>query len=132
MRPRTPIYTHIAHTAQKPCGDYSGCVFERGLHWVQLVGGDPVFKGLPREVQLMESHCGQIEWPPKGWTLIATAGQGTKTRTQCLRVQDRCIYAAQFHIEMAGTPETSRRIMANFLELAKAWGGYNPNGKLNR
>jgi hypothetical protein len=44
----------------------------------------------------------------------------------CLRVQDRYIYAAQFHIEMAGTPETSRRIMANFLKIAKTFGGYNP------
>lgn len=132
LRPRTPIYTHIGHTAQKPCGDYSSCVFERGPHWIQQVGTDPVFKGLPREFQAMESHCGQIEWPPKGWTLTATAGQGTKTKIQCLRVKDRCIYAAQFHIEMAGTPETSRRIMANFLELAKAWGGYNPKGRTDR
>lgn len=132
LRPKTPIYTHIGHTSQKPCGDYSGCVLERGPHWIQQIGDDPVFKGLPREVQLMESHCGQLEWPPKGWALIATAGQGTKTKTQCLRVKDRCIYAAQFHIEMTGTPETSRRIMANFLELAKTWGGYNPNGKINR
>jgi F5/8 type C domain len=132
LRPRTPIYTHIGHTAQKPCGDYSGCVFERGPHWIQQIGTDPVFEGLSREFQAMESHCGQIEWPPKGWALIATAGQGTKTRTQCLRVKDRCIYAAQFHIEMAGASETSRRIMANFLDLAKAWGGYNPNGKINR
>ena len=132
LRPRTPIYTHIGHTAQKPCGDYSGCVFERGPHWIQQIGDDPAFKGLPREVQLMESHCGQIEWPPKGWTLIATAGQGTKTRTQCLRVKGSCIYAAQFHIEMAGTPEASRRIMENFLDLAKAWGGYNPKGRISR
>jgi GMP synthase-like glutamine amidotransferase len=77
----------------------------------------------------MESHCGQIEWPPAGWMLTATAGEGTKTKTQCLRVKDRYIYAAQFHIEMAGTPGNSRRIMGNFLALAKAWGGYNPGGK---
>jgi hypothetical protein len=132
LRPRTPIYTHIGHTAQKPCGDYSGCVFERGPHWIQQVETDSVFEGLPREFQAVESHCGQIEWAPKGWTLIATAGPGTKTKVQCLRVKGSCIYAAQFHIEMAGTPETSRRIMANFLDLAKAWGGYNPKNKINR
>ena len=132
LRPRTPIYTHIGHTVQKPCGDYSGCVFERGPHWIQQVGTDSVFEGLPVEFQAMESHCGQIDWPPKGWTLIATAGRGTKTRTQCLRVKDRYVYAAQFHIEMAGAPATSRRVMSNFLRLAKAWGGYNPNGRINR
>jgi len=74
----------------------------------------------------MESHCGQIEWPPDGWDLIMGAGPGTQTKTQCLRVKGRCIYAAQFHIEMKGTPETSRQIASNFLGLAKRWGGYNP------
>ena len=115
-------------TAQRPCGDYSGCIFERGPHWVKAVAEDPVFKDLPREFQVMESHCGQIEWPPKGWSLIATAGPDTKTKTQCIRMNGRPIYAAQFHIEMTGTPETSRQIMANFLGIAKAWGGYNPDG----
>ena len=77
----------------------------------------------------MESHCGQIEWAPRGWTLTASAGNGTKTQTQCLRLNDRYIYAAQFHIEMEGTPEASRQIMANFLNLAKSWGGYHSKGE---
>jgi len=126
--PRTPIYTHIGHTMQRPCGDYSGCIFERGPHWVRTLTDDPVFKNLPREFQVMESHCGQIEWPPAGWSLIATAGASTRTKTQCLRLNDCCVYAAQFHIEMQGTPETSRQIMSNFLSLAKAWGGYHATG----
>jgi GMP synthase-like glutamine amidotransferase len=92
------------------------------------VTDDPVFRNLPQEFEVMESHCGQIEWPPTNWSLIATAGPGAKTKTQCLRLNDRYIYAAQFHIEMNGTPETSRQIMQNFLTLAKTWGGYNPNG----
>jgi hypothetical protein len=127
--PRLPIYTHIGHTAKKPCGDYSGCVFERGPHNVLQAANDPIFAGLPREFRAVESHCGQIEWAPPGWLLIATRGQDALTRTQALRVKDRYIYAAQFHIEMDGTPETSRAIMGNFLRLAKAWGGYNPDGK---
>lgn len=129
QQPRTPIYTHIGHTDRRPCGDYSACLFERGPHNIRVTARDPVFAGLPDEFSLMESHCGQIEWPPAGWRLIATAGQGTRTKTQCLRMKDRYIYAAQFHVEMPGTPENSRRIMSNFLRLAKAWGGYNPAGR---
>jgi hypothetical protein len=124
LRPKTPIYTHIGHTGKRACGDYSACVFERGPFTVRQVGQDPVFRGLPSDFVVMESHCGQIEWPPQGWLLVAGAGPGTQTKTQCLRMQDRYIYAAQFHIEMAGTPENSRQIMGNFLGLAKAWGGY--------
>jgi hypothetical protein len=117
--PKLPIYTHIGHTAMKACGDYSGCIFERGAHQVRQVGRDPVFEGLPNEFMAMQSHCGQIEWPPKGWELIATAGEGTKTKVQCLKVKDAVIYAAQFHIEMDGTPGTSRQIMSNFLRAAR-------------
>jgi hypothetical protein len=117
--PKTPIYTHIGHTGSRPCGDYSGCIFERGAHLVKPLVPDPVFSGLGDEFNVMESHCGQIEWAPRGWELIATAGKGTLTKVQCLRQRDHCIYAAQFHIEMQGTPETSRRIMSNFLSEAK-------------
>jgi Glutamine amidotransferase class-I len=127
--PKLPIYTHIGHTAKRPCGDYSACLFERGPTNVLQVTDDPVFEGLPREFRTMESHCGQIQWAPKGWTLIATRGEGGKTKTQCLRVNDRFIYAAQFHMEMEGTPDSYRVLMGNFLKLAQNWGGYNPDGK---
>jgi hypothetical protein len=127
--PKTPIYSHLGHTGKKPCGDYSACLFERGPHNILQTRDDPVFVGLSREFRAVESHCGQIEWPPRGWVLIATAGRGSLTRTQCLRVRDHYIYAAQFHIEMDGTPESARAIMSNFLHLARAWGGYNPDGK---
>jgi hypothetical protein len=58
-----------------------------------------------------------------------TKGPGARTVNQCIRVQDRYIYAAQFHMESPGTPENSRTIMSSFLSLAKAWGGYNPDGE---
>ena len=130
LRPKSPIYGHIGHTGAGPhkCGDYSGCLFERGKQRVLTIADDPVFAGLPREFEIMESHCGQIEYAPRGWTQVVTKGAGAKTSFQCLRVHDRYIYAAQFHIEMAGAPENSRQIMANFLGVAKAWGGYNSQG----
>lgn len=119
-RPKLPIYGHIGHDSavRLECGDYSHCRFERGPHAVRQLGADPVFAGLPEVFDVMESHCGQIEYPPRGWRLVATAGPGSQTAHQCLRFGDRPVYAAQFHIEMAGTPESSRTIMANFLRLA--------------
>jgi hypothetical protein len=129
QNPRTPIYGHIGHighTARKPCGDYSACRFERGPCNILQAAADPAFAGLPREFRAVESHCGQIEWVPRGWRMLAVGGQGSLTRLQCLRVKDRYIYAAQFHIELDGTPASSRAIMGNFLNLARQWGGYNP------
>jgi hypothetical protein len=120
--PKTPIYGHIGHEGEmKKCGDYSGCVFERGPHQVRKVKQDLVFDGMEDEFTVMQSHCGKIEWTPKGWELIATAGAGAKTKTQCIRRIDAPIYAAQFHIEMEGTKEASQRIMKNFLEVAERW-----------
>jgi hypothetical protein len=129
--PKSPIYGHIGHSGAtlRKCGDYSECLFERGKTRVLAIADDPVLAGLPREFEIMESHCGQIEYAPQGWVQIVTKGAGGKTNFQCLRVKDRYVYAAQFHIEMAGTPENSRKIMGNFLKLAREWGGYNPAAK---
>lgn len=126
---KLPIYSHIGHTGPSPCGDYSKCIGERGKFKIRQTAQDPVFEGLPEVFEIMESHIGQIAWPPKGWIRVATKGPGALTVNQCLRVEDRYIYAAQFHMELAGTPENSRRIMGNFLALAREWGGYNPEGK---
>jgi anthranilate/para-aminobenzoate synthase component II len=127
--PKSPVYSHIGHTGPAKCGDYSQNVWERGKHQVRLVARDPAFEGLPDVFEIMESHVGQIEYVPEGWVRLATKGPGALTENQCLRMVDRPIYAAQFHIEMAGTPENSRRIMGNFLRLSKAWGGFNPQGQ---
>ena len=131
QKPKSPIYGHIGHHRAdlRKCGDYGDCLFERGKTRVLTIADDPVLAGLPREFDIMESHCGQIEYAPQGWEHIVTKGLGGKTNFQCLRVKDRYIYAAQFHIEMAGTPENSRQIMANFLSLAREWGGYNPQAR---
>lgn len=120
-RPRLPIYGHIGHRSAGPhrCGDYTDCLFERGPHEVRAVMADPVFAGLPDAFKVMESHCGQIEYAPAKWRVIAVGGPGTRTTHQCLRRRDRPIYAAQFHIEMEGTPESSGVIMGNFLEAAR-------------
>jgi hypothetical protein len=127
--PLLPIYSHIGHTGRTACGDYGKNIFERGKTNMLQVARDPVFEGLPDEFEIMESHCGQIEYVPQGWTRLVTRGRGAHTVNQGLRVRDRYIYAAQFHMEQAGTPENSRKIMGNFLSLARQWGGYNSHGK---
>ncbi len=120
QNPKSPVYSHIGHTGAANCGDYSKNLWERGKFKVRLVTRDPAFDGLPTIFEVMESHIGQIAYVPKGWVRLVTNGPGALTVNQCLRVKNRHIYAAQFHIEMAGTPETSRKIMTNFLSLARA------------
>ncbi len=128
MAPKLPIYTHISHTDGVRCGDFSKSLGERGEYLVRRVAHDPVFENLPELFETMQAHYGQIAYVPKGWVRVVTKGPQGLTENQCLRVADRFIYAAQFHIELPGTPEPSRRIMSNFLKVAKQWGGYNPQG----
>lgn len=66
---------------------------------------------------------------PAGRAHAVTRGPGALTENQCLRLRAGYVYAAQFHIEMPGTPENSRMVMSNFLALGRAWGGYNPHGE---
>ncbi|MCS7306501.1 MAG: hypothetical protein NZ602_15500 [Thermoguttaceae bacterium] len=127
--PKSPIYTHIGHTGPAKCGDFSKNLSERGKYKVRIVARDPAFEGLPELFETMEAHYGQIAYLPKGWVRVVTKGSKGVTENQCIQVADRYIYAAQFHIERPGTPETSQKIMSNFLKAAKRWGGYNPNGK---
>ena len=123
--PLLPIYSHIGHTGTVPCGDYSQNLAERGKFKMKQVADDPAFDGLPEVFEIMESHVGQIAHVPEGWTRVVTKGPGALTVNQCIRVKDHPIYAAQFHIEMAGTPENSRKIMANFLREAQEWRNRN-------
>jgi hypothetical protein len=53
--------------------------------------------------------------------LIVTGGEGAKTRVQCIRRAESPVYAAQFHVELEGSPEPSLRITRSFLALARAW-----------
>jgi hypothetical protein len=129
QNPKLPVYTHIGHTGEAPCGDYSKNLGERGKYEVRIVARDPVFQGLPELFETMEAHVGQIAYVPDGWVRVVTKGPKGLTENQCVRVADRYIYAAQFHMELPGTPEPSRKIMSNFLRVSKRWGGYNPQGE---
>lgn len=120
--PLLPVYSHIGHTGPAECGNYDKNVAERGKYQVRQVGDDPAFAGLDEVFEIMESHVGQIDYVPDGWTRVITGGPGALTKNQCLRVKGYPIYAAQFHIEMDGTPDNSRRIMSNFLRLARQAG----------
>jgi hypothetical protein len=123
--PKLPIYTHI-HCAHPPgaspkCGVYDHCEFERGPHVLQIVHADPVLEGLPATGQFtcQESHCGQVDYLPPGWTLLATHGPGGKTKNQLMKVAGHPIYAAQFHIDLGG--DHAKVLAQNFFGVARRW-----------
>ncbi|MBN2021929.1 MAG: discoidin domain-containing protein [Pirellulales bacterium] len=124
--PRIPVYNEIGHKEIGACGEFDKCIAERGIYKMRKTADDPAFAGLPEVFDAPESHVGQMAFVPDAWVRVVEGGPGALTKNQCLRVRDRYIYAAQFHIELPGAPENSRRIASNFLRLAKQYGGYNP------
>jgi hypothetical protein len=120
--PLAPIYSHIGHTGDTFCGDYSKSIGERGKYKLKIERSDPAFDGVPEIFEIHESHIGQIDYVPKGWHRLVTNGPGSLTVNQCLRAGDFPIYSAQFHMETyQETLETSKQIMGNFLRVARAW-----------
>ncbi len=73
-RPLLPIYSHIGHTGDAPCGDYSKCIGERGKYRMKIERQDPVFAGISEIFEITESHIGQIDYVPRGWHRLVTNG----------------------------------------------------------
>jgi len=120
--PLSPIYSHIGHTGDASCGDYSKSIGERGKYKLTIERHDSVFDGVPEVFEIHESHIGQIDHLPKGWHRLVTKGPGSLTVNQCLRAGEFPIYSAQFHMETyQETLETSKQIMGNFLRVAREW-----------
>jgi hypothetical protein len=117
--PKLPVYTHIGHTGTAPCGTYDQNLAERGNYRLKIERADPALEGLPNPFESMESHVGQIEFVPPGWTRLVTNGPGALTENQLLKIDGAPIYAAQFHIEMKGSEESSRVVMTNFLRVSR-------------
>jgi hypothetical protein len=87
--PKLPVYTHIGHTGEAPCGDYSKNLGERGKYQVRIVARDPVFESLPDLFETTEAHVGRIAYVPRGWMRVAAKGPKGLTDNQCIRVAQR-------------------------------------------
>jgi hypothetical protein len=124
--PQPFIYGHLHCEGHPKCSEYDK-VMERGDYDLKKLLPDPALSGVPDLFNIAESHEGEIKWLPGSWVLIATKGPKGLTVNQIMRVRNRYIYAAQCHIELGGRDRLA--LCKNFLDLAKSWGGYNPNGK---
>lgn len=69
----------------------------------------PLFQGLPKEIEIWNSHGDKIITPPKGFETIAT----THNSPYAVIQRDH-LYGLQFHPEVAHTPK-GKEILANFV-----------------
>ena len=90
---------------------------ERGRKDVQVVRDDPIFLGLGKKLNLVESHYDEVKRLPRGFLWLA----GNKlSRYQIIRHPTRPAYGIQAHSEyyLANRP-AGGSLLRNFLEIAK-------------
>ncbi|HVY68339.1 MAG TPA: glutamine-hydrolyzing GMP synthase [Verrucomicrobiae bacterium] len=85
---------------------------EYGKGSLRVLGGDcPLFRGLPAELQVWNSHTDKITKLPKGFAPVAETDNSPYA---AIENKARKIYGLQFHPEVAHTPR-GKQVIANFV-----------------
>lgn len=84
---------------------------EYGKGVLSAVGSSPLFKGLPRKLDVWNSHGDRVEKLPEGFAAIGTTENAPHA---VIADGKRRIFGMQFHPEVHHTPE-GKRILENFL-----------------
>ena len=97
-------------------------VVKDGKHVLEMVETrvlkeDPLFRGLPRSLMLLESRHEVVKSLPKGFRLLATSDV---SRIATMKHETRPLYGVQFHPERYTRENPDgRRVIGNFLRLLR-------------
>lgn len=84
---------------------------EYGPARITVLQPEPLFSGLPREIDVWMSHGDRVDNPPPGYSVVAVTSGGVIAGMGDPR---RRLYGVQFHPEVRHTPQ-GKEILANFL-----------------
>jgi GMP synthase (glutamine-hydrolysing) len=88
---------------------------EYGLAKMHVVEEDDLFKGLPSEFLVWESHNDEVKNAPD----FALLAMSDNCKIQAIKHVSKPLYGVQFHPEVNNT-EHGEEILANFIEVVKA------------
>ena len=88
---------------------------EYGLTKINIFEEDTIFKNLPSQLNVWESHTDEVVEPPNGFRILASSAN---TRVQAMVNSDNSIFGVQFHPEVKHT-ERGIEIFKNFLTACK-------------
>ena len=90
---------------------------ERGFLPIAISDGDGLFRGLPEQVTVYQSHSDEITDLPEAFRVLATSPQ---SRIQAIAADSLGFWGTQFHPERATDEHPAGRIvLENFFELAR-------------
>jgi GMP synthase (glutamine-hydrolysing) len=98
------------------CGGKAGPgeIPEFGLAKIRVIEEDDLFKGLPKEFHVWESHNDEVKEAP-GFTVLAVSDN---CAIQAMKHQSKPFYGVQFHPEVNNT-EHGSEILRNFVGMVK-------------
>jgi GMP synthase (glutamine-hydrolysing) len=86
---------------------------EYGLSKLQVIEEDELFKGLPKELLVWESHNDEVKEAPN-FTVLA---HSENCKIQAIKHMKKPFYGVQFHPEVNNT-EFGKEILGNFVKVA--------------
>jgi GMP synthase (glutamine-hydrolysing) len=93
-----------------------GFLKEWGFSKVRLLTRDPIFDGLPQEIQVLQQHVSECKQVPDQFEVLASS---VVCPIQVIKHKTRLIYATQFHAEAYDNDHPDgKRILQNFFRIA--------------
>jgi len=90
---------------------------ERGFLPIAISDGDGLFRGLPEQVTVYQSHSDEITDLPEAFRVLATSPQ---SRIQAIAADSLGFWGTQFHPELATDEHPAGRvILQNFFAIAR-------------
>lgn len=83
-----------------------------GKHEVEVLAAEPLFRDLPRVVQLFQRHRYEVEALPAGFRVLA---RSSSCELEAIAHRERPLFGVQAHVELR---PHGARVLENFLQLA--------------
>jgi GMP synthase (glutamine-hydrolysing) len=106
-----------AFGARVLCGEK----FIEGYDTVRIIEHEPLFKGLPEEIIVMESHREYVALDDLARAGLDLQANSSTCAVEAFHHTSRPLFGVQFHIERSG--EIGARIMENFCKFAAEYRG---------
>lgn len=105
------------------CLPYGNNPTERGRHNVEIVSHDPLFLGMGKTINLVQSHYDEVKKLPPGFLLLA---ENKLSPYQIIRHPERPAYGVQAHTEyyLNSRPDGGI-LLRNFLNIARTHNKYS-------
>lgn len=107
----------VAHGVRVVRGDR----FIEGFFPVRVLESEPLFRGMPDELRVMESHREHVVQEDLASGGLRLLADSSTSAVEAIRHKSKPLFGLQFHLERS--EETGRKVMGNFFQFVRELGG---------